>query len=380
MSVRDHGLEVLKKSAVEITPGDPSEYRLRVEGTFSSEPPVGGATEAKQDVGNASLASIDSKLASPMPVSDNGGSLTVDGPLTDTQLRATAVPVSETYGVLSTANSTTATLGSNATFTGTSEDTTNYVAAAIALGVDRNGTLNVDFSPDGTNWDQVQTYPITVASPGSVSGFYFQFMCEARYFRLRYVNGATAQGAFRLQTIFKIIPGTAEVHAVNTAILANTDALTTKGVIYGLSSGGGGTYVAVKVSPSGSLQTALGDISGVVGQNTMVNSLPVAIASNQSAIPVTNTEVAMATGTQTSVAGSASSVTLLAANASRLNASIYNDSTAILYIRCQATASTSNFTVKLFPEGYWEVPKRYTGIIDGIWASATGNARVTEYT
>lgn len=28
------------------------------------------------------------------PVSDNGGSLTVDGPLTDTELRATAVPVS----------------------------------------------------------------------------------------------------------------------------------------------------------------------------------------------------------------------------------------------------------------------------------------------
>lgn len=47
--------------------------------------PTGAATEAKQDTGNASLASIDSKLTAP---------LAVTGPLTDTQLRASAVPVS----------------------------------------------------------------------------------------------------------------------------------------------------------------------------------------------------------------------------------------------------------------------------------------------
>src|SRR5574343_1249515 len=34
----------------------------------------------------------------PWPVTDNGGSLTVDGPLTDAQLRATAVPVSMAAG------------------------------------------------------------------------------------------------------------------------------------------------------------------------------------------------------------------------------------------------------------------------------------------
>jgi hypothetical protein len=87
-----------------------------------------------------------------------------------------------------------------------------------------------------------------------------------------------------------------------------------------------------------------------------------------------------ATGTQTTVAASVSNVTLLAANSSRLGATIYNDSTAILYIRLQASASTSNFTVKLFPDDYYEVPFGYTGIIDGVWASATGNARVTEIT
>lgn len=71
--------------------------------------------------------------------------------------------------------------------------------------------------------------------------------------------------------------------------LTNTDVgLVTNTIIHGLSSSGGGTIVDVKVNPSGSLQTAIGDITGVVGQNTMANSLPVTIASNQTGIPVTD--------------------------------------------------------------------------------------------
>jgi hypothetical protein len=37
--------------------------KLRVEATVSAEPPVGGATEAKQDTGNATLAAISAKLS-----------------------------------------------------------------------------------------------------------------------------------------------------------------------------------------------------------------------------------------------------------------------------------------------------------------------------
>lgn len=49
--------------------------------------PAGASTSALQTAGNASLTSIDSKLTSP---------ITVTGPLTDTQLRATPVPISGT--------------------------------------------------------------------------------------------------------------------------------------------------------------------------------------------------------------------------------------------------------------------------------------------
>lgn len=80
----------------------------------------------------------------------------------------------------------------------------------------------------------------------------------------------------------------------------------------------------------------------------------------------------------TSVAASASSVTLLASNGARLGATVYNDSTSDLYIKFGATASTSSYTVALGSFDYYEVPFGYTGVIDAIWISATGNARITE--
>jgi hypothetical protein len=92
----------------------------------------------------------------------------------------------------------------------------------------------------------------------------------------------------------------------------------------------------------------------------------------------TTKETRAATPTQSSVAGSASSVSLLASNANRLGATIYNDSTAILYLKLGTTASTTSYTAQLPSNGYYEVPFAYTGAIDGIWATSTGNARVTE--
>lgn len=92
-----------------------------------------------------------------------------------------------------------------------------------------------------------------------------------------------------------------------------------------------------------------------------------------------------ATATLSNVASSATSVTLLAANAARIGATFTNDSSALLYIKFGTTASTTSYTVVLAgaasaPFSYYEVPAGYTGRIDGIWASATGNARVTEIT
>lgn len=85
------------------------------------------------------------------------------------------------------------------------------------------------------------------------------------------------------------------------------------------------------------------------------------------------------TGTNTSVSGSTSQVTLLASNANRKGATIYNDSILnALKISLGATVTANNFTVVIASSGYYELPFGYTGIVTGIFNTATGAARITE--
>ncbi len=89
-----------------------------------------------------------------------------------------------------------------------------------------------------------------------------------------------------------------------------------------------------------------------------------------------------ATGTPTSVAANASAVALLTSNTGRKGAHVYNDSSATLYLGLFAHASltTSVYTTQVPGGTLYEMPASpvYTGEISGLWASATGNARITE--
>lgn len=92
-------------------------------------------------------------------------------------------------------------------------------------------------------------------------------------------------------------------------------------------------------------------------------------------------EVNPSTSSVTSVAGSASSVTLLASNSNRRAATFYNDSTSRCFLKMGATASSTSFTVRMDSQSYYEIPAPvYTGVIDGIWNSAVGSMRITEIT
>lgn len=106
-------------------------------------------------------------------------------------------------------------------------------------------------------------------------------------------------------------------------------------------------------------------------------ALVVAISPNNS---FTISTAKPSTSITSSVAASTSSVVLLPSNGTRLGATVYNDSSAFLYVKLGSTASSTDYTIKLFPLSYYEVPYGYTGEIDGIWASAGGFARVDELT
>lgn len=84
------------------------------------------------------------------------------------------------------------------------------------------------------------------------------------------------------------------------------------------------------------------------------------------------------TGTTSSVADNASNATLLSANAARKEAIVQNTSSAVLYVKFGATATASDFTVRLAQ--YDIISTDYAGQIDGIWASDPndGAAKITE--
>lgn len=71
---------------------------------------------------------------------------------------------------------------------------------------------------------------------------------------------------------------------------------------------------------------------------------------------------------------------VVALNALRKGLTIFNDSTASLYLKFGTTASSSSYTVKMAAGSYYEVPFYYTGRIDGIWSAVNGDAKVTEVT
>lgn len=85
-------------------------------------------------------------------------------------------------------------------------------------------------------------------------------------------------------------------------------------------------------------------------------------------------------GVVSKVDDAATNQTLLAADENRKVASVYNDSTEVLYIKCGPTATSDDFTFKCMPGVLYETPHGYGGIIDGIWANnASGKARVTAF-
>lgn len=85
------------------------------------------------------------------------------------------------------------------------------------------------------------------------------------------------------------------------------------------------------------------------------------------------------TGATTSVTSAIIATPLLAAAGPRLGATIYNESTANLFVLLGAgTVSATNYTIRIAPNEYYEVPSAFTGLkVDGIWSAANGFARIT---
>jgi hypothetical protein len=170
----------------------------------------------------------------------------------------------------------------------------------------------------------------------------------------------------------------------------------TNSIAVSLLNGGGTTLdprdrnwtISETVPVSGTFWQATQPVSGTVTVASVTASTASALVDStgvqySGSNPVPTKELRASTGANTSVADNAASTTILASNTARLGATVYNDSSATLYLLLGSTAaSTTNYTCRVASMGYYEVPFGYTGQLTGIWASDPndGSARVTEIT
>lgn len=180
-----------------------------------------------------------------------------------------------------------------------------------------------------------------------------------------------------------------DVNVVNSNVSTNIAQM--NGVTVTMGNGGSGTGVQrVTIANDSTGIIALTTSAAVIGSlvaNQSVNTAQVngvTTLANAGSVGTGAQRIAIATaatGTTSTVAGSATSVQLLAANTSRIGVIIYNDGNADLKIKFGTTASSTNFSI-LIPKNtnYEGWAPLYNGRIDGIWSSAAGNARITEIT
>lgn len=253
-----------------------------------------------------------------------GGLLRTDG-------SGVTQPVSATTLPLPTGAATEATL---AKLTPTQGSTTSGQSGPLVQGA---------VTTAAPTYTTAQTSPLSLTTAGA----------------LRVDNSANTQPVSGTVTVVQ--PTGTDLHVVVDASALPTGASTSA-----LQTSGNATLTAI----SGQLPPALG---------------PQSTAASLSIVPATGavfsvTTATSTTGTPTSVPAATSSTTLLASNAARKGATIWNDSLFDLKVGLFTGASNSSFTALLRTQAGYEVPSNYTGIITGIWSGAVGNARVTELT
>jgi hypothetical protein len=156
-------------------------------------------------------------------------------------------------GVISDGNSTDTPLGSGASFVGTGIEVLDFVSCEVTVFANvasANQGLRLETSPDGTNWSHYHTYTV----PANANRCY-QFTLSARYFRVVYVNGGTAQTTFRLQTRLSRAAAAPHYHELDHPVDGTHPAQMVRAVLTGQQTGGAGSgdYINVRVNPQGRL-------------------------------------------------------------------------------------------------------------------------------
>ena len=67
--------------------------------------------------------------------------------------------VPEPVQVISGNNSSSLPLNASTSFTGIGEDVSRFSSMSVQVNSDQDGTLNIEFSTDNSNWDLSESFP-----------------------------------------------------------------------------------------------------------------------------------------------------------------------------------------------------------------------------
>lgn len=231
---------------------------------------------------------------------------------------------------------------------------------------DQNGTVYLEESTDNVNWTVTASSPYVANVP-----FAEQHVAHSLYFRVKFTNGASAQGTFRAS--LGHIP------------FANPWMIKLDPNVNYVQQAGAPWYIAGQydhnssTTPSGKGQYMLPAVAtatwAAVGEGKLAH-LSVDLEGNLRVKQDNRVTVSLA-----NVSQSATNTTIANSNTARQGMIVHNDSTDTLYIKFGTTASATSYTYKVAPDSTLEIAScfGYTGQIDGIWsAGGSGAARVTD--
>lgn len=284
MSVDDHGLEALRKSAVEITPGDKSNYQLQAK--VLSQPPIVATDLDIRDLDKTidSVTAHISTAANTVKISDgtdllainaNGSINTLDSrfnfdgsnnlKVIDERLTINSSGQLKVVldGKVDTGNSSTTLLLANQEFLGASTETLDYAIIFITtysnVASATNG-LHIMVSSDGITWRTGDTYTVPANKEKT-----FSFQPNKKYFKVNYLNGGTNQTTFDLQTVFKKTNSKPSSHRIQDEIVDDDDAELVKSVITGKKANG--TYTNFAATNNGNFKISLEELENGISVN-----------------------------------------------------------------------------------------------------------------
>ena len=347
-TLNDYSLAKLTRSVItgETTAGGGGYVNVKVNPSGALTISLGDIDGVQgQDVMANSLSVAIASDQSAVPISDDGGSITVDGNIAATQSGTWNITNITGTVSLPTGAATETTLQNIDSKITTCNTGAVTISAALPSGNNNIGHVDIDTLPNITLASQAN--PFTSAIPISDDG-----------------NSITVDG-----TIAATQSGTWNLTNITGTVSLPTGAATesTLSTLNG----------KVTACDTGSVTLAS-------QSNPFTSALP--ISDNGGSITVDGTITAEAetvsTSSVTRISASASSVTVLASNANRKLAVFVNDSDKIAYVKLGGTASTISYTYKLLPNNMLELAQPvYTGIVDAIWeTSPTGAMQVTELT